>query len=84
MNDEWIAKLERFLPERCTPEDLVKFGLFRSAQAACGARKYGVSPSFYKLGHRIIYLREDVINWMRSNKHESGEKSGEACSAEPA
>lgn len=68
--DEYILKLNRLLPENCRVQDLVQRGLFSSAQTARLGRLTGDTPSYFKLGGRVVYPKEAVIEWLENRKHE--------------
>lgn len=60
-----MLKIKKKLPELCSVQDLMKFGVFNSEQAAYAARKYGSGPQWFRLPHRgIVYPREQVIEYL--------------------
>jgi len=69
--DEFISMIERMLPEHCSVKDLVKEGIFLSPQCEFHARKVGHTPSYFKLGRRIMYPRNAVIEWLKEQKYEN-------------
>lgn len=68
--DDFIKKMERALPEVCTVRDLIRVGLYKSAQAARMERLVNSSPSYLRLGSRILYPKDGVIKWLRKGKKE--------------
>lgn len=68
--DLFIKKIQEKLPDECSAKDLVAVGLFKSEQAAAMARYMHNSPGFFKLGGRVIYPKDSVIEWLKENKHE--------------
>jgi hypothetical protein len=69
--DEFIQKVQKNLPEECSVQDLIRVGIFRSPQAAAHYRTCGGGPSYFKLGSRIMYPREAIVEWLRIQKHEN-------------
>ena len=55
------------LPEFLTSDDLVKLGLYLSTNSLYFARLRGKSPDFVKIGRRVIYPKESVVEFITSN-----------------
>lgn len=69
--DDFLIWLESQLPDVCSVSDLVKAKIFLSPQCASHARKAGKTPSYFKLGQRIMYPRKAVIQWLQEQKYET-------------
>jgi hypothetical protein len=54
------------LPDFLRPEDLISLGLYTTSDAAYWARTKGESPTFIKLGRRILYPKKAVIEFLES------------------
>lgn len=66
----FIQKAESILPDPCTSKDLVDMGLYKSEQAACYARKMGLSPDYFKLPHKaILYPKAGVVEFLKKAMH---------------
>lgn len=68
--DIWIQNICSNLPENCRTEDLVKAGIYHSAGASCMARKKGNCPPYIRIGGKIIYPKDGVIQWLKDQKNE--------------
>lgn len=75
--NEFIRKIREILPDPCTVKDLVKVGIFRTPQSARGVRMSGIGPSHFKLGKRILYPKDGIIEWLIKGKKE---EVSEECS----
>jgi len=73
-NEEYLKYLSQTMPEKCSPRDLVKFGIYNNPQCACIARKRGDTPDYFKVGKRIIYMRDAVIQWLKTRSYEINQK----------
>lgn len=63
--DQFCSDLEQRLPAICSDQDLVSAGI-ASSPTLCRARKCGSGPSYIRIHRRkIMYLREDILSWMR-------------------
>lgn len=72
--DDFIDELRKELPKLCTAKDLVKFGLYKSEQAAYNARKKGHAFDHFKMPHgTIVYPREGVIESLEKSKYSPNE-----------
>lgn len=71
--DDWIKKITCRLPDQCSTVDLINIGIFTSVHSACCARKAGSGPGYFKLGKRIMYPKESVIQWLSDHKHENSQ-----------
>lgn len=69
-NEEYLNYLSRAMPEKCTPRDLVKFGIYNNPQCACIARKRGDTPDYFQIGKRVVYMRDAVIEWLKNRSYE--------------
>jgi hypothetical protein len=69
-----IAKLEKELPDLCTPEALLKIGLGGNHTQLFRIRKNGDIPFIKLTSARILYLKTDVIDWLKQSyvKEEEG------------
>lgn len=63
---KYIEKLGRSLPELVSNQELVDTGLFCSNVHLCLLRKKGEGPPYIRIGGRIKYHREDVIEWLKN------------------
>lgn len=62
---DYIAKLEKALPELASTSDLVKAGIYRNAQAAYTARRRKDCPAYMDLPCRgIVYPRKGVCEYL--------------------
>lgn len=52
-------------PEFLTSNDLVELGLYGSSDGVYLARLRGKSPDFIKMGRRVLYPKESVINFLQ-------------------
>ncbi len=76
--DNFIAKARRDLPDLCSTEDLVRFGIYKSSQAAHHARNQGFAADYFKLPQgTIVYPKEGIINLLENSKHSAKEKVDE-------
>ncbi len=70
---DYVHYLTEHLPELCRVRDLVRVGLYISAQAAYAARKAGQSPPFIHISQRgIIYEKQGVIDFIKDLKKKTG------------
>lgn len=64
--EKYINKVKDLLPDLATSKELVKFGIFKSEQAASNSRKRNEGPEFFKFNERtILYPKEAVIDYMK-------------------
>jgi hypothetical protein len=76
--DDFIEKAKRTLPELCTTKDLVKFGIYKSEQAAHNARKKGVAADYFKMPHgNLVYPKKGVIELLEKSKHSTEDENHE-------
>lgn len=74
-----IEKVEKEFPELITPEILVDLGL-GSHLVQCRIRKRGDLP-FLKLSNsRILYLKQDVIAWLKNIYNSESSEGDPKCS----
>lgn len=67
----FVECLRQKLPELASVKDLIDNGIYRSAQAACTARRMGKCPPYIHIPQRgIVYPREGVIEFLEKNSHE--------------
>ncbi len=59
-----LNKLEVMLPDISHASDLIATGLFSLSQLQRG-RVDGNSPPFLKMRGRYVYLKKDVIDWLK-------------------
>lgn len=69
--NDFIKKLETTLPDQCSVNDLLRIGLYTSAQSARHARQAGDSPAYFQIRRRIFYPKQAVIDWLHLQKHET-------------
>jgi hypothetical protein len=68
--DQFIERAKRELPDLCTTSDLVKMGIFKSAQAASYARKKGMSSDYFKLPTGlVVHPKQGIIELLENAKH---------------
>jgi len=68
--DDFIEKARKELPDPCSTQDLVRFGIYKSDQAAHNARKNGSAADYFRLPHgTIMYPKKGIINLLESSKH---------------
>lgn len=71
--DKLISELENKLPELVTPEHLLKMGFCDNHTMLFRLRQSGEIP-FLKLSNaRILYLKQDVITWLKNSYHKRKE-----------
>lgn len=76
--DQFLESVQRRLPELATPRDLVRCGLYRSAQAAYSARRSGKCPPYLRIPQRgIVYPKAGVVNFLRQFIHEPEKANGD-------
>lgn len=64
--DDYLEYLEKNLPEFCYTADLVKYGIFKSAQSAANNRKSGNCPPYFHQNSKVYaYPKKGVIEFMR-------------------
>lgn len=69
--DEFIAKVELQLPDLVSNDDLIDLGLVAHHTALFRLREKRSLP-FLKLSNaRILYLKTDVIEWLRRSRKEA-------------
>jgi hypothetical protein len=61
---EFISKIENQLPELVTPDHLVKLGVAHHT-ALFRIRQKGALPFLKLSSGRILYLKSDVIAWLK-------------------
>lgn len=67
--EEFLAVLEKTLPDMVTTEELVAHGIYTTRQSAMRARKANEGPLFYKINKkRIIYPKRGVIDFLREKQ----------------
>ena len=73
--DDFIEKATKVLPELCTTNDLIKLGIYKSAQGATHARQTGRSADYFKLPTgTIVYPKKGIIELLKKSKHSSDGK----------
>ncbi len=66
MTDNIYTKFDS-MPELLSGEDLVRIGLYPNKAAAYLARYRGQSPDFVKIGKKILYPKESVVQFLNRN-----------------
>lgn len=81
--DEFISKLQEDLPDLVTPEMLVSLGV-ASHVRLFRIRQNGEIPFLKLSSARILYLKPDVIAWIRKIYHDDVlmEKEANTCNLE--
>lgn len=69
--NEFILKVQKELPDRCSVQDLIAAGIFNSPAAAFEARNRHDSPPFFRLRGRIMYPKNGVIRWLGEKKEQN-------------
>jgi hypothetical protein len=65
--DAFIDKVATTLPEMARTEDLIRIGIFRTAQSASRARKINDSPPFIKINNKVyLYPRDGVVKFLKN------------------
>lgn len=76
--DDFIERAKNELPDLCNTKDLVKFGIYKSGQAAHNARKKGLAADHFRLPHgTIVYPKKGIIELLEKSKHSHNEKPHE-------
>ena len=75
--DELIQKIEADLPDLVTPDHLVKLGLANHVRLF-RIRKSGAIPFLKLSSARILYLKSDVIDWLKKN-YTPGQEALDEC-----
>lgn len=76
-----LHKIQAELPDLITPEMLVRLGLANHV-SLFRIRKSGEIP-FLKLSNaRILYMKQDVIDWLKRSYNEAREECLEECGSE--
>ena len=73
--EELILKIKKDLPDLITPDMLVDLGL-ASHTMLCRIRQSGDLPFIKLSSARILYLKSDVIDWLKKSYTQPKE---EAC-----
>lgn len=74
--DSLLGKIEETLPNLITPEMLLKLGLANHVQLF-RIRQSGTVPFLKLSSARIVYLKKDIISWLKHSYNEA--KSLEEC-----
>ncbi len=72
--EEYIVKMMRSLPERCSVKDLIRAGIYGSPVSAYHARKCGKGPEYFQFEHTIVYPKQAVIDYLKKSMHKTKEK----------
>jgi hypothetical protein len=70
--DEFINRVNRYLPEVCRVTDLVNVGIFTCPQSARKARTLNQFPEYFRIGKRIMIPKRGVIEWLEGCKRGKG------------
>ena len=63
--NSFLERMADVLPDLLSPTDLVKYGIYKSNQAAYEARRKGDCPGFLRIARRgIVYPKESVIKFL--------------------
>lgn len=62
--DKFIKIAENTLPEICSDKDLSKLKLV-SCPTLFRLRKSGQGPKYFTIGNKILYLKGDVLEWIK-------------------
>jgi len=65
MNKIILNSLEKF-PEFLSSHHLVELGIYPDVNATYQSRRKGIGPDYIKLGRRILYPKESVIEFLQS------------------
>ncbi len=81
--NELMETIQKY-PNLLSVKDLVDLGIFSSNDYAYESRVKGNSPDYIKVGHKILFPRESVIQFLK-NRFKKGDKSSsnEVASNEP-
>ena len=66
--NKFLTTLERDLPKVCADKDLVDSlpTVFKNSPTLTRMRARGETPPYFFIKPNFHYLREDVINWLKS------------------
>lgn len=68
----FIEKINREAPELLCPKDLVKWGIFKTPQAAYIARKKNMGPPYFRLPQNgVLYPRNGVVDYLTKHRHDA-------------
>ncbi len=59
-----ISALVKELPDLCRTADLVRMGLYPTEDAAYLARTRGLSPDYIKVGRKVLFPKQCVIEFL--------------------
>lgn len=73
--ETFIQSVSARLPELATVNDLINVGIYKTTQAAYGARLKGKGPPYLVIPFRgIVYPRSGVIEFLRKASNEKKER----------
>ena len=76
--DELIHKIQTEMPELITPDLLVQLGLADHVRLF-RIRQSGAIPYIKLSSARILYLKNDVIEWLKKCYHDSNNVDSKEC-----
>lgn len=71
--DELLYKIKHGYSDLLSVKDVIALGLFSSPDMAWEARKYGRSPDYIKMHHKILYPKESIIQFLKDRFKKGGE-----------
>ncbi len=71
--NELMETIQKY-PNLLSVKDLIDLGIFSSNDYAYESRVKGNSPDYIKVGHKILFPRESVIQFLQ-NRFKKGDKS---------
>lgn len=71
--ENYLAKLEKDLPDLLKTTDLVKLGYIKYIQDVHALRHRGACPPYFRVGKRVFYPKEGVIKWIKENSNDGCE-----------
>lgn len=76
--DDFIAKLDKLLPEICTIHDLIRTGIVSHRNTMEQYRKKNLGPPFLRISERkIFYPKNGVLKWLKESSYAGSEKTYE-------
>lgn len=49
-----------------TTNDLIACGVFLDARAASYILRHGLGPTYQRMGHAYLFLKQDVLTWLEA------------------
>jgi hypothetical protein len=67
--EDFIQDFIKDMPNLVTTRDLIKYGFYKTDQAAASARRRGNGPEFFKLNGRVIvYPLKGIVEFLRKSQ----------------